>query len=518
MRSVTAAILWEFWRCGRAAFLTVFLVVVAFSAFPIFGDWLSGNLHHDSDQRLFQTVHFLAVVLQVLAFPSAILIAQGQPSRHYARPVSTNQMVSCYLMAGALVTASLSLAANGLMNLVFGMNWPIVGPALVVAATTAVLQGTTWLTRGAPTLQAVSGAMAFFVPIFWFRSRMGAFSSSQQFWASVSIDDLRVIAAFGGMGVVIALIAIARDRCGDAFRWLRIQEVFDRLTVPFSADARFRSLTHAQLWYEWRQKGWWLPTVTIAALFFVLVLWSWDRRADLLQNGLMVVAITLVAAGIAAGVVLGRYNVKPGRYEMGTFLATRPISDAGITWPTLVTGALSLILCCALWAGASYFVYVPVSGGAPGLPFPFAIAIFSLGWLLLSIITCVMMTGRPRVFVIALNVFILLIMAGSSYGYMFAGGAEPRKLVLSLCGTLALVTLSATAVMFIKARRRHLIGWKTAAAGIALPVLALLYEVHLYVNGSGPDLKISMLGLITAGLFAAPLAAGPLAVAWNRHR
>jgi hypothetical protein len=87
-----------------------------------------------------------------------------------------------------------------------------------------------------------------------------------------------------------------------------------------------------------------------------------------------------------------------------------------------------------------------------------------------------------------------------------------------ICATLAGVTLSANAVMYFKAGRRHLIGWKTAAGGLCLPLLVLLYEIHLYVNGAGPDLKIAMLGLMTAGLFAAPLAAGPLAVAWNRHR
>lgn len=522
MRSVTLAILWEFWRCGRAVFLTVLLTVVAFASFPIFRN-CSGDLRPDTDLRLIQIVHFLAVVLQVLAFPSAVLIAQGQPSRHYARPISTSQIVSCYLLVGALVSAGFSLTANGLLNFIFGVNWPFLGPALVVAATTVVLQGATWFARGIPSLQAVSGAMAFFLPIFWFRSRMEAFTSTQHFWTSLSPEDFRAIAAFGGTGVVMALIAIARDRRGDTLRWLRIQELVDGLAARFSADARFRGPVHAQLWFEWRQKGWWLPTAMISALLLVLLLWAWDRRLDLLQNGLLVVACTLVVAGIAAGVVLGKYNRKPGRYEMGTFLATRPISDAGITGSTLITGALSLVLSSALWLGASSLISMPDPGG----PHPtgstilpvilFAVTMFALGWLLLSIITCVMMTGRPRVFVVALNVFVLLILAGSSYGYMF-GGREPRGLALMICVALAMVTLSANTLMYFKASRRHLIGWKTAAAGLCLPLLALLYEIHLYVNGAGPDLKIAMLGLMLAGLFAAPLAAGPLAVAWNRHR
>jgi hypothetical protein len=188
-----------------------------------------------------------------------------------------------------------------------------------------------------------------------------------------------------------------------------------------------------------------------------------------------------------------------------------------------VTGALSLALAFVLWLGASSLFSIPDSSLPselrPSLRGVLAIAVFSLslGWLLLSLIVCVMMTGRPKAFLIALNVVIMVVLVWVSAAQAFRFGGDPRILSLVSIATV-IVTLSSTALMYFKACRRHLIGWKTATVGLAMPMLVLLYDFNRYVNDEGPDLRSVMLGLLAAGLFAMPLAAGPLAIAWNRHR
>jgi len=525
MRSVTLAILWEFWRCGKLAFLATLLAVIAIAASPIFTDWLNGNLHVELDHRLLQTLHFVGVVLQVITFPCAVLIAQGQISRHYARPVSTIQIVGCHLLAGAFITAILSLTATGLVNLIFKLQWPYAGPALLVAATTIFLQGTTWLGRESQAVQYLGGALAFALPILWFKSRMGPLSRTpEHFWRNTTPAELVTMASFGLAGAVVAYLAIERDRRGDAWNWRRLHEFFDRLSIPLSADRPFRNAAHAQLWFEWRQKGWWLPLIAIFSLLGVILLWIGSRQNDLLGFGLLFVGYMLFAAAFAGGIVLGSYNRKPGRYEMGTFLATRPISDSGITGATLVTGVLSLIVSGLLWGGASALSCFFDPKGMPhaglttdSLP-AVTFTLFGMGWVPLSIVTCVMMTGRPRVFVIATNVVIGLALIVGSYGFVFQSANGLKIVSQVFCFGLAAVTLTATVAMFIKACRKGLIGWKTAIAGLAVPGLAILYEISQLLNPSGPDQRVAMVGLMVAGLFAAPIAAGPLAVAWNRHR
>ena len=525
MRSITLAILWEFWRCGRTVFPATLLTVISLAASLNFCEWSNRSLHVEFDHRLLLTLHFFGVILQVIAFPTAVLIAQGQISRHYARPVTTRQIVGCHLLAGGIITAILSLTATGIVNFIFELHWPYAGPALLAVATTVLIQGTTWLGRESQAIQYLGGALAFALPILWFKSRMGPLSHPpEHFWLTTTSAELLTLASFALAGSTIAFLAIDRDRRGDAWNWRRLHEFFDRLTIPFSADRPFRNAVHAQLWFEWRQKGWWLPLIAIFSLLGVLLLWIGVRQDDVLGFGLLFVGYMLVVAAFAGGIVLGRYNPKPGRYEMGTFLATRPISDTGITGATLVTGAVSLVMSGLLWGGAGALSCIFDPKGMPGAGLTttsipgIAFTLFSMGWVLLSIVTCVMMTGRPRVFVIAVNVVIILALLVGSSGFTPESANGLRIVSLILCIGLAAVTLSATLAMFIKAYRRGLIGWKMALAGLAVPGLAILYEVGQLLNPSGPDQRVAMVGLMVAGLFAAPLAAGPLAVAWNRHR
>jgi len=91
-------------------------------------------------------------------------------------------------------------------------------------------------------------------------------------------------------------------------------------------------------------------------------------------------------------------------------------------------------------------------------------------------------------------------------------------LVRSLPWTIGMCCLIGTALAFFAARRRHLIALRTLCLGPALWLLLCICVGSVWLPRDNPAPSAIVLAMGLLALPAAPLAAAPLALAWNRHR
>ena len=140
-----------------------------------------------------------------------------------------------------------------------------------------------------------------------------------------------------------------------------------------------------------------------------------------------------------------------------------------------------------------------------------------VAWTPLALATCLVLTGRQRllVTVVAASVPVLLVSFFLAESQNTGRTKVPEFVWQYLMGG---ATGLAAASGFVMAVRRGLIGWPTcglAAAGW-LVLCGLAGSVSLLLGSMEPASVVFMAGLLALPL--APLAAGPLALAWNRHR
>lgn len=188
MHSVSGAMLWELLNRGRWQIpgwflfgnVFPFLLYTAFSHFEV-----------DFADPAFVIMHVILLQLTMLMFGLGIVAAQGSLSRLFLLPISTAHIVAWHLLPGSLIL-SLEIAASlSLQNAWFGLQQPVIGPALFGSAAWAAGQMLVGLTHR--TLRSILLASSPVVLAFcWFGTAMVTGSSSprttgttSQLWKSV---------------------------------------------------------------------------------------------------------------------------------------------------------------------------------------------------------------------------------------------------------------------------------------------------------------------------------------------
>jgi len=526
MRSIPLAMTWEFLQRGK-----LLLPAAALSATVLPG-LVFGALQFDGALDLEEpsliNIFFVFTLLGGLILGAAVMHAQGRPARLYAFPVPTPTLVIWHLVPGMAALVLMSLASSTALNVLLDLGLPLWGPALFLAVALAATQAVLWLTEKSvwclfafATVWAILG--------IWYQSRYGAaFSQPTRLWLEVTSTDVLTILAAAGIAIYGATVAISRDRCGEALTSPRLRAWFERIFDPAPrAGLPFRNGAQAQFWYEWRQKGPALPAAVVLCLIVGFGCWLiFSRVPRNLVDGLVGLGAMLSAIGVVAGIITGNTGPDDANYAVGQHLATRPITDTELARTILKTAGLGVTLAWVIWAVAFLAVYgmILATNAVPPPVLPKGVHWWYLPvtlvglWTTVTIVTSLGLMGRPKLVLIFLIAGFSLFIGIDLYSKYALSREERTMLFHGSQFVVGVACVLGTLWIFIAARRRSLIGAPTAGIASALwcTFCALvIVEWALHPERQLPDY------LLVAGLLAltvAPLAAAPLALAWNRHR
>jgi hypothetical protein len=435
-------------------------------------------------------------------------------------------------MVPAMVLASLNAVVGlSLFNWIYGLNWPVWGPALFAAVCIAVFQASMWYAEQSPWQP-----FCFLVPLvtvaIWFKSRYGhAFSMPSHLWQEVRLADTATMAAFIVISFVVATVGVARNRCGARIGldwWTYWNQPLLNVTaaLPTWSTNRFSDRKQAQFWSEWHVKGWVMPTIVTSGLVVGLAGWAiFDRESRSLIEGLVVGGAILALGGTIGGLIMGNCGRSDTTLEFGQFLATRPMSNVELASTVLKVAMRSVALSWSIWLVAFGVILsimfacgMPVTGLLPaGLRWWYLPATLLGCWMTVGLLTTVGLTGRgPLMAQIATAVIAVAITLPLVYKWLSHDVREWLTALTFVAVGIAIV--AATGWILFLAHRQSLISTRgTAIAALVWIVLCLIAVNECRQQPTGSAAGVAML-MALASLVVVPFAAAPLAVAWNRHR
>ena len=526
MRSIPWAMTWEMLHRGRWTLLAAFLTA---NALPIalFTALRQDGAFDPHDQSV---VIMHMVLMQIGAFivGAAVLAAQGDAARLYVFPLPTSTLVAWRLLPAMGFMFLQSVASTVMLNALFPLDWPLWGPAMFLAVALAAIYAAIWLAEKSGwvvcSLTVVSALLGL-----WNKSRYGEiFSQPKHMWREVTAGEVAAMLAVALCAYGLAVFAVARNRRGDSLpelgivAWLR--QAFD---TAADVGRPFRTPADAQFWHEWRRKGWAMP----AAMMFCVcggvgcwMLFSRDPRA--LAEGFFAGGLLLSLLALICGVVLGNTGPQDSNFEIGSFLATRPLTSAAMARTILKMAALSVLAAWAVWAVAFLAIYLlmltTASVPAVALPKPLGWWYFPatlLGpWIATTMGIAVGLTGRMQLFVKAACGALAVAVAASiisQYAFSPPLRLQVWHFLVATAGVTLVLVAAWTAVM---ARRRKLI--EAVAVYFMVAAWAILSGLAVLDFALAPRAPVQVY-IFVAGLAAlvlAPLGIAPLALAWNRVR
>ena len=574
IRSVGYALSWQYWRRGiywfvpACAVLVVALMAPAYAVLTSYAD-VRAELNH----AVFGVVCWGPLVMA--------LASRGSLRRQYALPVETATLVGWTLANGALAVAiTYWLVATG-CNALFHAGWPLWGPAWWAVVVYGAFQGAVWAAAGARgglllplvclvLLAVFAGAPTLLQRVVPIASDTGAAPA----WPTISAAELAVSLAVMAAFYLAAVYVVGRDRRGDAWsfawlspgwwkqetvgwvdghrpgtvakRWSALVGEPHRLSTELSwwgslrsthptflsagttapnefTPRPFRSPQAAQFWMEWRSKGRYVPLAMAAAIGLLWVIAALNRldrdSVDAALGGLM---STFIVTSPLVGVYLGH---RSERFDMRPFLATRPLADGDLAAVVLRHAAFAYGAGAIVWligAAVTFAVWVwvpqpaqpwPAWHDAASLLLPKVCALvgfLALVWTLVSAGAALAMARSWLVPVVGVGAGVVLLIVP------FTAKLAPPPAAQVAMIALALGCLVGTVAAFLAAWRRKLVSVRAVIGGLAAYVLLLAcWLVALGEGAVALEVLLLIFGLCAVPL--APLAAAPLALAWNRH-
>ena len=528
MRSIPLAMTWEMLQRGRWYLIAYFLGAQLIISI-VFGALARAGVDFEDPSIVGVGASFLLTYM--FLFSVGTLAYQGPPSRLYTYPIPSSTIVSGHLLVSMASVGLQILLSIFLMNTFFKTNWPLWGPTLFAAAAVCSIQATTWFTEKsawAPlAIAVVAGLLGF-----WYHFRCGVGAGSHRstvLWTSVTLTDLGGFLAATATSFAVGNIAVARNRCGEQLKPLGIHAWLCRVLdfVPDEKALPFRSPAEAQLWYEWRLKGWGMPATVMLGLIFGLAIWLiFVRDPKLIGTGFLVLGGYLSVPGLVCAFIIGNTGRIDTDFEMGHFLGSRPMKSDEMARTILKMTAQSLLLAFSIWAGAFLVTgaillacgFVPTDIIPKDVPW-WSILAAPLGcWAVITVLASIGLTGRPILFAQICCAVFALYLACLCLSLFVLTDSGREQLSLGVAYLFPVAILGVTAWLYVTALKRHLIGWSSAVAcalvWIAISSLCVLIGMQ-YPNGKLVSYLI-LVGL--SALVVAPIAAAPLAVSWNRTR
>jgi hypothetical protein len=455
------------------------------------------------------------------------------PPRLLRLPMTSGALAGWPMVYGAVTIVIVWIGARSLAIYPPNFPIPIVWPAFLGVAMLAWAQALTWMPyglRGARVVATVLWLVSIDVVVIL------AVLLKLPEWVVIAFLAPQPAIAF-----MAARAAVARARRGDVPDW-----AFATTTrsVANASALPFRSAARAQFWFEWRRCGLGLPLLVAFVVPVELALFfATGNTADLVFLLLVGVLITPPFLARAAGAAVRRSSPQANDvHGLPVFLATRPMTSAGLVAATLEVSIASTVLVW-LFVGIATPIALMLSGtwalvtdrfirlaAAIGVPRTVAIVVIVVAicilstWRQLVQSLYVGLTGREwlvtmNVFLTLFVVFLLVPVAkwtlGNGRAFAIVWGAAPAALSVLVGAKLA----GAVGVMRMLQQRQVLADRVLilAAAGWAVVVLTL-YGTFAWFWGMPylPRYLLAMLAILLVPI--ARITAAPLAFDWNRHR
>ena len=544
MRSPALAIAWEFrqrHRWGLIALAGYVLFVAAFKLL-ILGPETTVRLDPPDGRAAAVTVPLSAMFMYFLAVFSFGLggdLAARQsiyPARMFALPVTTAALAGWPMLYGTSAMASLWLATALLAKWPWGIDVPLIWPALLAAAFLAWTQALMWMPYGLPGLRVI-------VAVLWLVTLDAVVFLAVHYEAPESL-----MAAFLApqlpLAYLAACFAVARARRGDVPDWRgmfarvkQIAEVLPRRRDHFASPAR------AQLWFEWRRHGWSLPAwVGILLPFELALLFAYsDTPAPVVYTLLAVLLTPPFMAAFAAGAVSKSSPQASDAYGVTPFVATRPLTSAALIaaklkmaiWSTLAAWLLVLVaIPLGLTLSGTWPVVIERASqaiDAVGTPRAITIVLLGLSGLLASTWKqlvqglCIGLTGREWLIKssVLLRLSLLIVILPVAQWIVDNRAVTWLDDFPWILAGLVFLKMSAAAWIATRLYQSRLLSDRTLVIGALcwLAVVLALYGLLVWLVSTPPLIPRYVPALVA--ILAIPLArlsAAPLALAWNRHR
>ena len=520
MRSIFFAMLRDAVQRGRWILPLGFLAgnllpVLLFTAFAKIGvkvtnapDWLF--------------LHLMVTHVSIMSFAPAIMFAQGPPNRLFTFPVSNRRLVAYYLLiAGSLMIAQIALS-QALINAIFGLDWPIQGPALFGGAALALVYAVIWFAdRSAwfcPALILLVAPAAV-----WHKTRYGDFLPlPTRSWQGVTVVELLTLSAMALIAFAFAAVGVGRMRSGESpfsvgfIDW--VKRWFDR---SLEAGPAFSSPAEAQVWFERTKKAGVLPWLVVFGLVVGVGGWLiFDRNLDAIYHGMTNGGWMLLAAGMICGLIYGSGGATDSNPEMGPFLGTRPMTSKDMANTILKLAARDVALGWLIWLGATVALHLLVEAYIPTRWSWVQIVGPLVGcWIALGIAATLLMVGRLKYFVIAVFSPLGLTMVGAIASSLFLSPRGQQSYNEFAKAAMGIGCAAVTCWSLFAARRANLISTATLLGCLAIWAVVgslAVAMIHTHLNVRSIADYLQAVGL--ASLAAAPLATAPLTLAWNRVR
>ena len=529
MRSIPIAMTWELLKHGQRQLLLGLLGANLLPWRLLTALRMEGAL--DPTDPGFVTMQVVLLQLHIFTFGAALLSVHEFAPRHYTLPVASSTLVTWRLLPSMLLMALEQIVSTVVLNAIFDLDWPLWGPALLSAVSLAMVLAGLWFSERSPS-QPFSVIIAGTIIGLWYKSRCGPlFSLPVRIWSDVTPSEVLTLCAFGLAAYFVAVAGINRNRHGEAFTAEgRLKRLMAGLAwpveAPFPARLEFRSAREAQFWFEWRKKGWILPTIVVMTLGVAITMWlTFSRDPVALLEGLIAGGAILSAGGMLGGLVVGNCGRSDADLDMGQFQATRPLADRELAGTLLQVAIRTVAISWGIWM-ASFAIAIgvalmanqdAVSNVLKKLEWWYIPASLVGCWIVVATSACMALSGRGSFW-------------AKMWGALLTGSMIVAMLAKLLDREIQLWLFSGGLIVFgiaiaglaawtmVVARRRMLIdsGMLTSAALVWIGLITIvvfesLRHPHGQVSGA----------IFVAGLTAwvvAPLGATPLALGANRHR
>ena len=485
----------------------------------------------------------LALLTAVFAYATDADIAGKEstfPAQMFTLPMTTRALVGWPMLYGTVAIALAWLAVASLVLRPGGMNVPLWWPAVLVAGCLAWVQALAWRPFGLPGLRMV----AVVVPI----GMVIALSGLR--WMAHLPEPVVALALASAIApaYVVAMAGVSRARRGDQPDWQWLTGWARTVAGWFVPRGRsFASPSRAQVWFEWRRCGLGILIIVALNILFLSTLIVLARHNPRhgpnfpLRSPIVLLVVPLFAAAVAGG-GWGNCGDPRSKLAISAFLATRPMTCAGLIWAKMKAAAISAAVVWGLTLGALVLM-VGATGCWPELAGQWAAvtkdfsalertAIVALGALLLPIATWrpmianmyVGLAGRNWVNVVAVFVMFLPLAAVIPIGCWVFMHPEYHDALLA---AVPCVLASAAGLKMLLGAwslralgRRRLIETRLLArlvgAWLLIAVCLIALLCWLVPGSVAPWYLVA--SCVVLGLPLVRISWAPLALAWNRHR
>jgi hypothetical protein len=463
------------------------------------------------------------------------------PARLFTLPMRTESLVLAPMLHGTVAVALLVEAATVVARWPWGLETPLIWPALLAAVFLAWTQALTWMPYGLPGVRVV-------VTVLWLAALDAVVLGAMYFKVTEPVM-LAILAPQLPLAYLTARYAVARARRGDVPDWrpgLWRPGLWRPAAVAgtVAPSAGFASPARAQSWFEWRRQGRTLPALVAIVLPFELALFWLARDAPLLVLELLLLALITppILSGFSAAMVSKASPHARDSLAMSPFIATRPLSSPALVgarlrmaaWSTLATWTLVLVAIpiALVWSGNWSVLSDRASrlAAVVGMPRMLVFALLVLAGLIASTwkqlvqSLHVSLGGREWIATARLMAALaFIILVGPLVQWVIehdsARAAAWNSLPVIL-GVLVACKMGAAYWVVVRLARSGLLTDRALVCGAAcwVVVVGALYGVLAWLV-DGPLVPQYFL-LLLAILFVplARISAAPLALARNRHR